>query len=157
MPMKKLLITVFVILLICCVFTACGSVKEIQFEPQNAADELHKSEAFSDILSPVGPAIAAMLYGVEEADIDSCSVLCSTGATAEEIAVFRCKDETSAAKVEQGAKARVQSQKEAYESYAPQEIPKLDAAAIRRAGVYVVSVVAEDSTKITPILDKYLK
>lgn len=155
--MRKYLTISIVILLIFTAFTGCGGARDIHFEPQSLADELLKSEAFSDILSPITPVIASALFGVEQADIESCSVYCSTGATAEEIAVFRCSDEAAAQRVELGAKARAQSQKEAYESYAPQEIPKLDAASIRRAGVYVVYIVAEDSATIAPILDRFMK
>ncbi len=155
--MKKLLTLSLALLLLLCALAGCGGQKPAQFEPQVAAGALLDSNAFSDILSPVQPAIAAILYGVKLENVDACSVYCSTGATAEEIAVFRCVDEASAAALKQAAQQRLQEQKAAYESYAPLEIPKLDNALLRASGVYVVCVVAEDYDAVRPILDKYIK
>ena len=156
--MKNKLCLLLVILLAVSIFAGCGGKNTaIDFDPQVAADSLLAGDAFSDILSPVSPEIAATLYGIDKADINSCSVYCSTGATAEEIAVFRCTDEAAAAKVEQAAHDRIQAQKDAYVSYAPQEIPKLDNAAVRKAGSYVVLVVAAKYEPVAKILDQYLK
>ncbi len=155
--MKKLLILSLALLLLLCALVGCGGQKSAQFDPQEAADALLAAEAFSDILSPIQPAIAAMLYKIPPESIDACSVYCSTGATAEEIAVFRCVDEASAAALKQAAQQRLQEQKAAYESYAPLEIPKLDNALLRASGVYVVCVVAEDYDAVRPILDKFIK
>ncbi len=155
--MKKLLILSLALLLLLCALAGCGGRKPVQFEPQEAAGALLDSKAFSDILSPVQPVIAAVLYGVPLENVDACSVYCSTGATAEEIAVFRCRDEAAAAALKQTAQQRLQEQKDAYSSYAPQEIPKLDNALLRASGVYVVCVVAEDYDAVRPILDKFIK
>ena len=155
--MKKLLILALALSLALCALVGCGGQKPVQFDPQEAADALLDSKAFSDILSPIQPGIAAMLYKVPSESVDACSVYCSTGATAEEIAVFRCRDEASAATLKQAAQQRLQEQKDAYESYAPQEIPKLDNALLRASGVYVVCVVAEDYDAVRPILDKFIK
>ncbi len=155
--MKKRISVILVLLLVMSILAACESQQAVQFDPQPAAEAIYASGAFSDILSPIQGKIAAMLYNVDEANIAECSVYCSTGATAEEIAVFRCKDEASAAALKQAAQQRIQSQKDAYSSYAPLEIPKLDNALLRSSGVYVVCVVADDYAAVTPILDKYIK
>ncbi len=157
--MKKLLILSLVFLLALYALSGCGGKQQatVQFDPQEAADALFASEAFSDILSPIQTNIAAMLYDVPEESIDACSVYCSTGATAEEIAVFRCKDEAAAAALKKAAEQRIEAQKEAYESYAPQEIPKLENALLRYSGVYVVCVVADNYDAVTPVLDRYIK
>ena len=155
--MEKRLIPILAFLLLLAVLAGCGAEKTVQFDPQEAADALLASDAYEDILSPIQPKIAAMLYGVDAESIESCSVYCSTGATAEEIAVFRCRDEASADALKQAAKQRIQDQKDAYVSYAPQEVPKLENALLRTAGVYVVCVVANDYSAVTPVLDKYIK
>ncbi len=157
--MKKLLILSLVFLLALYALSGCGGKQQatVQFDPQEAADALFASEAFSDILSPIQTNIAAMLYDVPEANIDACSVYCSTGATAEEIAVFRCTDEAAAAALKKAAEQRIEAQKDAYESYAPQEIPKLENALLRSSGAYVVCVVADNYDAVTPVLDRYIK
>ena len=155
--MKKLLILSLAFLIMLLSFVGCGGQKTVEFDPQAAADALLASEAFSDILSPIQPAVAAMLYNVSAESIDTCSVCCSTGATAEEIALFRCVDEPSAAALKEAVEQHVQAQKDAYASYAPLEIPKLDNALLRSSGVYVVCVVAADSDAAAAILDQYIK
>ena len=155
--MKKTLVLSLILLLALSIFAGCGGTKTVEFDPQAAADALHDAKAFSDILSPVQSNVAAMLYNMDAESIADCSVYCSTGATAEEIAVFRCKDDAAASALVQNARQRLQSQKDAYASYAPQEVPKLENALLRTSGAYVICVVANDYDAITPILDQYLK
>ena len=155
--MKKLLSLALAAVLVLCLLTGCGSEQEkVSFDPAEAAEALLETKAFSDILSPVDAKVAESLYSVDPEKVAACAVYCSTGATAEEIAIFQCSDEAAAKALEQSARARLESQAAAYAGYGPQEVPKLENADLRVSGVYVTCVVSADTAAAAAVLDKYM-
>lgn len=142
------IITVSFLILIC---AGCSQKSEI-IDISELHDKIADEGSFSDVLSPITPDIAQALYGYESEDVIDCKVSCSTGATTEEIAVFECADENAADRVFDAAKKRIQTQKTAYESYAPLEIPKLDNAVVKKTGKCVTYVVSNDSDKVMELI-----
>lgn len=150
---KPSLILAISILIIAALLSGCAQKgKTADYNLAELSAKLEKSGAFSDILSPVEADVAAQFYGIEPGDIAECSVLCSTGATTEEIGLFKCVSEDAARKVKAAADKRVESQRTAYESYAPKEMPKLDDAIVVQDGVYVFYIVANDASKAREVL-----
>lgn len=142
-------------LLALCACTSGG--EQADFSLEDCSRELLGSDAFTDLLSPIETETAAMLYGFDASLLAEAQVYCSTGATAEEIALFKANDESGAADIEAACNARVEAQKESYSNYVPEEVPKLEKAIVRRSGVYVVYVTANDSDEAGSILDGYIK
>jgi len=139
-------------------FTGCTQkVKPSEYDLDALSQQLQESAAFSDILSPVTKEIAASFYGFADADVTDCVVLCSTGATTEEIALFKCASEEAAAKLKANADTRVETQRTVYESYAPGEMPKLDDAIVTQNGLYVFYIVSADASKAQAVLDSQNK
>lgn len=60
-------------------------------EPSVLADTLNSTLTFQDEMTSVDTAAVVRLYGIDEADMTAYKVYTSTGATAEEIAVFKAK------------------------------------------------------------------
>ena len=150
---------ILVIVLACGILTACGggdTKKAADFDIGVMTDELLDSSAFSDILNPIPSDTAMMLYSLTSDQVAECSVCCSTGATAEEIAVFKATSEDAAQKIEAAMKTRVDNQNQAFVSYVPEEIPKLDKAIIVRNGLYVAYVVANDDAAAKTIVEKFM-
>jgi len=146
------------VLLAACVvfgaFSGCGQKAEpVEFDLASLSSQLMESGAFSDFLSPISKEIAASFYGFEAAEVTDSSVLCSTGATTEEIGLFKCANEEAAKKIFANAQARVETQRSIYESYAPLEMPKLDDAIVTQNGLYVFYIVSADYTKAQAVLD----
>lgn len=79
----------------------------------------------------------------------------SSGATANEVAVFVCPDEEAAASVEQELSKRVESRTKSYADYNPKEAKKLEKAIIAKNGRYAVLVVAGDEEAAAEIIRKY--
>lgn len=153
--MKK---TAWILLALCLlagVFSGCApeTSKPVSYDLTALSQEIYDTKAFSDILSPVSTEIAAGFYGFTPEEVTESLVLCSTGATTEEIALFRCADEQAAEKLLTAAKTRAETQSAIYESYAPAEPPKLADAIIEREGSYVFYIVAADYTKVQTALD----
>lgn len=154
--MKKLLILTLAVLLVLAVFSGCGSAAK-DFSPAEAAQAILDTGAFSDILSPVDLKIAANLYGVDASLLADGCLYCSTGATAEEIAVFKCTDANAAGTVKAAAGERLERQKAAYAVYAPEAVPAIEDAVVRASGCYVVCVVSVDAAAVDGILAKYME
>ena len=140
---RKLLPPMILLLLLC----ACGGDgggKTAEFDPAATANALLASEAFSESLVSIDQDIACMLYGIDEDTVTGSAVYGSTGATAEEIAVFAFADADGAAAGKAALETRISEQKIALESYQPAELVKLDAALIEQRGNSVLMVVAAD-------------
>jgi len=140
------------------VFSGCGqAAKPAVYDLEALSTQLQDSGAFSDFLGPVTKKIATSFYGFEDADVTECVVLCSTGATTEEIGLLKCANEEAAAKIKANAAARVETQRAIYESYAPLEMPKLDDTIVIQNGLYVFYIVSADYTKAQAVLDSQNK
>ena len=85
------------------------------------------------------------LYGIDQKDVQQGAAYVSTGATAEEIAVFSCTDDSAAQRVESALKQRVDSQKQSYVDYVPKEMTKLNDAVLIRRGNLVALCISNDS------------
>lgn len=131
--------------------TAGGDTADYDLEL--LAEEIMAAGVFSDILTKVSPEIAESLYGYEDIDITELVLYCSTGATTEEIGLFKCGDENSAAIILEKAKVRLTSQYNIYESYAPAEMPKLNNAVCKAEGNYVFYIVSIDSAAVMRVLE----
>ncbi|MDR1131392.1 MAG: DUF4358 domain-containing protein [Oscillospiraceae bacterium] len=150
----------FVLLAVCMAFnilSGCSAAKPVAYDLAALSEQVGQSGAFTDFLSPVTETIAATFYGFEETEVTESDVRLSTGATTEEIALFKCADETAAAKLKANAETRVETQRSIYESYAPGEMPKLDDAIVVRNGLYVFYIVSADAAKVRTVLDGYGK
>ena len=156
--MKKT-IALLVAMALLLLLPACGSTaREVKdFDPVDLSSALLDSKCFTDLLSEMDKSVALELYGVDPAKVDSCSVYLGTGATAEEIAVFKAVDSDAADSIAAALQNRVTCQVEAYKNYVPREVPKLEKAIVLSAGVYAVYVTAEDSDGARAIVDDYMK
>lgn len=153
--MKKTVFFLLAISLTLGLFSGCAQKSEepVSYDLAALSQKIHDTDAFSDILSPISPEIAAGFYGFTSEEVKESVVLCSTGATTEEIALFQCADEQAAEKLLKAAQTRAETQSAIYESYAPAEPPKLADAIIKRDGTYVFYIVAVDYAKVQAALD----
>jgi len=156
--MKRLSLVLLTFCMVLGIFTGCAQkAKPAEYDLEAIATQLQDSGAFSDFLSPITKKIAASFYGFEDADVTDCVVYCSTGATTEEIALFKCANEEVAATLKANADKRIETQKAIYESYAPAEPPKLDDAIVTQDGLYVFYIVSADYAKAQTVLDSLNK
>lgn len=141
--------------------TACGGEKEEQItnlDAEAAAQAFLDSGCFSETLEQLDLDMAFRLYGLEEAGLTEesvldCAVWFSAGATAEEVAVLVLDSEQSAETARDALEAHVDSQKESYQDYLPQEVPKLDNAQLTVYGNSVVLVVPAEVDPARNLMD----
>lgn len=135
------------------VLTGCGGTeKNYEVDVQALGSELLEKAEFEDELNPAADKVIQKLYGMENY-AEAC-VYIGTGATPEEIAVFRFETGEDAAEGLRKAQERVEEQKTDYESYLPGEVKKLQDAVVRRYGQYVVVCVSDGETA-ERVLDTY--
>lgn len=152
-------VTSLVIAAVCTalLLTACGggSAKVKEVDVAALADELNKDTVTADTLTETGSDMLPSIYFFEDGQVTDSKSYMSSGATADEITVVRCKDQASAGDVEKLFRTRVDNQSALYATYKAEESDKLKGAIIQSSGVYTVLVVCDDYDKAKDILSKY--
>ena len=129
---------------------SCGKQqKDVDIEA--LAEEIVTSVSFDDTLEEIDDSMISMLYDIT--GYTDAVLYKGSGATAEEVAVFKMDSDDDAKTALDEANAHIQSQIKSYESYMPDEVTRLEDAVVKREGVYVVVVVSSDTAKAEEILD----
>ena len=76
----------------------------------------------------------------------------ASGASAHEIDCFEANDENAAKEIETALKARIESQKKAFESYVPAEMDKLNNPVLVVDGSYVFMCLSNNNDKAKEII-----
>ncbi|MGN0403424.1 MAG: DUF4358 domain-containing protein [Acetatifactor sp.] len=153
----KIIKKVFPLILISVLMlTGCsGQTDESRIDTNAMVRELLEKVEFEDELNRVEDAgTIKMLYDVDNAT--EAYVYISSGATAEEIAVFTFENKEAAELGLKKAEERLTVQKENYTSYVPEEVKKLDNAVVKQTGNYVVLCVSEGD-EAGKIIEGYMK
>lgn len=124
---------------------------------KNIASSLLSEITYVDQLSEVDKDTASMFLNFADVEIEEACIYESSGATAEEIVVLKCKDSDNASKAKAAFKQRVEEQTENFTDYVPEEVPKLKDAVVFASGEYAVLSVSADSSKAKEIIAKAFK
>lgn len=152
--MKRILLP---LLALCLCLTACGgTADEAGYDPAAAAQALLDSGAFTQALDALDKetACTALYGGLDAETVEDCAVYASLSAGAEEIAVLKLSSAGAAETALTALEDRVAEQREALESYQPQEVGKLDSAIVEQKGNTVLLVVAADAALARSTLDE---
>ena len=115
------------------------------------ASQIVGEVSFDDSLSEIDDDMISMLYSID--GYTDAVLYKGSGATAEEVAIFKMETTDDAKEALEEAQAHIQSQIESYESYIPEEVSRLEDAIVRQDGCYVSVVVSGDSTAAEKLLD----
>lgn len=126
-------------LLLVLMVSACGE-KNKTVDVDQLADELLEQVDFEDELTELDDSMVAALYGIEDAEEQR--VYLSSGATAEEVAVFRFATEEAAQAGMETLNQRLESRKADFANYMPDEATRLENAVLERSGCYVALCVS---------------
>ena len=150
--MKKFLALVL-IMAAAAALAACGGNGGSQMDAQALANELMDKVGFVDELNLISHEMVSKLYGI--ANAQEAYVYMGSGATAEEVAVFKFADEQSAKDGLAKAQQRIASQKDSFANYIPEEVARLDNAVIKQSGEYLAVCVSEGSAA-SDIISQYM-
>ena len=149
---KKIAAIMFLIML----GTLAGCSKEKKedrvIDVHTMAQSFLNDITYEDQLTKVEGNMFQMIYGISQEDIEEYEAYVSTGATAEEIAVIKAKDEATAESMEEKLTERVEAQKNSFANYIPKEVEKLEEAVVYQEGVYVILSISNDDEKAEEII-----
>lgn len=133
---------------------ACGGQEETPLRDFTTADAqtLLNSDAFSEALEEIDLDIACELYGLDRNKVNEGAVYGSTGATAEELAIFVFTDADTAQAAQETFQTRIADRSETMKDYLPNEVPKLEKAVLEVRGVTLLFVVANDYGPVSELL-----
>lgn len=116
-------------------------------------DKLKSDITFEDELVQFDNGKVEKILGISQDLFTNAKVYeSSSGATPEAIDCIEAKDENAANEIKTALENRLSSQKTLFESYKPEQMPKLENAVIKVNGKYVVMVVSGDSDKANEII-----
>lgn len=140
-------------------FSSCSSKdkKSPEIDLSELSAALLESGAFAEELELIDNDIGCYIYGMEENAETETLFYMSSGATADELTIFKSADEASASELEKSVSERLDYQKRSFEAYNPDEVTKLDGAVLKTSGVYVLLVVADDYDAANSVIDEYFK
>lgn len=142
--MRKAIAAAFAVLFV----FAAGCAKkggDVSVDVGKAADRLIAGIKFDDQMSAVDEKTSKRLFSLDDGDAVESKVYESTGATAEEVAVFEAKDADAAGRIRDAAQARIEDQRDAFQDYQPKEMEKLKAPVLEVKGNYVFLCVSNDN------------
>lgn len=120
-----------------------------------------EATTFSDHMSVADKDIMLAMYGIDESLVEDAYFYISTGATAEEVAVIVCKTENNAVdqdsmnEIMSALDARVQSQRDGFTDYVPEELAKLSSPAMMMMRNVAFLLIADDTSRGIKAFEQY--
>ena len=144
--MKKLLSFALALMSVLCL---CSCNKEEGKTPATAdvAAIISDSAEFTELIALTDDNIGPRYYGIDLEAIEEYEVLvCSSGALADEVAVFKMKDREDVEDMLDVVRERKQDLYDRFVDYVPEEINKINNAVIGSNGNYVYFVVSSNNS-----------
>ena len=158
---KKIAIIVIIVAIIAIVVLAIMLVKNnnktIQINIEDLASKILQSGAFADELIKVDSEMIMSDYNFTADEVEEFVSYQGSGATSEEIVILKVKDKSNLNSIKDKINARIEERKEAFQSYLPKEVGKIDSSILRGEGNYIIFCVSNDSSKVNQIINDYVK
>ena len=153
--------TRFIIIALCfamLVVAGCGGKSEPTLDVAAFASSALEKADFGDELMAVPAQMLSDYYTLPKGKVSESAVYVSgTGATASELAVFKCSDANAAKDVKAAVETRISEQIASYANYRPDEKFRLEKALLVTKGSYVVFAVSNDNEAVEKLLDSSMK
>ncbi len=151
---KKIVCIIIAVLLL---LTGCGSKpQKLTMSVTELSDVLANNIVFKDTMSVLEKDIMLDIFGIDGELVKSQKVYVSTGATAEEVAVFEAYDNSGANEIYKALENRIEDQKLAFENYVPEELTKLSDAVLEQRENYVILCISDYSQNVKDIIKSYI-
>ena len=125
--------------------------------PAEITGKIMDTLTFEDEMMEISSDIIERQYDVDMSTVASASVyVVSSGALADEVAVFRANSEADVAAIQAALEARVQTVMDRFVDYLPDEVPKIEGAIVKTDGLYALMVIHDDAAEAETIFDESL-
>lgn len=139
-------------------FIGCAKTEEPRnYDADIIADALNSKLSFGEALEKSTADIAYTVYGISPELCTKAALYIGSGATADEIAVFNCIDKASADSVYEAVQDRIHYLHDGYMSYGPEEVDKIDSAAVISAENTVILCICNNPDNAESVVDSASK
>lgn len=138
-------------------FVKAKTFKDGNYNVSEISQTILENVIFRDELSKINPNVLIGNYGIDEKIIQNASGYAGGGATAEEIAVFEIKQAKDVRTVEKLINEHIESKKKSFESYIPEEMPKLKRPFIYTYKNLVIVCIADNYGDLQTKVKSFLK
>ena len=160
MNKKILTIVILVIVLVVIigvVFWSSSKNKNVQINIDELADKIATSGAFEDELIKADSEMVIKDYGFTNDEIKELVSYQGSGATSEEIVVLQVNEKSNLNTVKEKINTRIDERKEAFASYLPKEVFKIENNVLKIQGNYVMLCISSDAKKVSDVINNYIK
>lgn len=160
MNKKVLTIVLLIIILIVTIgviFFFNSKSRNIKINIDELADKIAKSGAFEDELIKTDAQMVIKDYSFTNNEIKELVSYQGSGATSEEIVVLQVNDKNNLNSVKEKINTRIDERKEAFASYLPKEVFKIENNILKIQGNYVILCISNDAKKVSDVINNYIK
>ena len=126
--------------------------KNIEIIIEDLASKIVETNAFEDKLEKVDSEMIMENYNFSSDEIEKLVSYQGSGASSEEIVILQVKDKSKLDSVKEKINTRLQERKEAFESYLPKEVGKIENNILIVKGNYVILCISNDNKQVNNIL-----
>lgn len=126
--------------------------KNIEINIEDLASKIVETNAFEDKLEKVDCEMIMENYNFSSDEIEKLVSYQGSGASSEEIVILQVKDKSKLDSVKEKINTRLQERKEAFESYLPKEVGKIENNILIVKGNYVILCISNDNKQVNNIL-----
>lgn len=131
--------------------------EKIEINIEELATKIVESDAFEDDLEEVSDEVTMEAYGFSTEEIQEIVSYQGSGATSEELVILQVKEKNNLNSVKEKINTRLEERKEAFESYLPEEVFKIENRVLEVRGNYVILGIAKDANKVVEVVEEYSK
>lgn len=158
---KKVLIMIVIAIMILVVVGGIlvinNTNKNIQIDIDELVAKIMETGAFTDDLAKIDSEMIKDDYGFTNEEIKEIVSYQGSGATSEEIVILQVNDKSNLNSVKEKINTRLTERKEAFESYLPEEVFKIDNNILEVKGNYIIMCISNDSNKVNEAINNYIK
>ena len=155
--MNICLIILLIIIIVAVIIFLQKNEVNIQINIEGLAEEIAKSSAFEDQLEKVDSEMTMQDYNFSTDEVAQLVSYQGSGASSEEIVILQVKEKSNINSVKDKINTRLAERKEAFESYLPEEVGKIDNSILRVEGNYIILCVAKDANTVNNVINEYIK
>lgn len=150
--MKKI-ITVILAFSMIFALTACGGNGKKAQSPSEIMTSIKKDITFPE-MAEIDKASLNGYFEIKTDDIEEMAyIIAGGGATADEVLILKMKDGADINDIKTKVEARKKMQTELFESYSPNEVPKLKSSVVETKGNYIFFAITNDNAKAKKIFN----
>ncbi len=152
--MKRVLAFALAMMLL---LAGCAGSDEQVIDLEEASKAVAEGNFFTDDMNPAKTDVLLALYGLTQDEVAQVVGYVGSGATAEELTLWKASSSDAAAAIAEKVQGRVDTQISSFQDYNPEEVPKLESAVILQKGNFVALCVCADNAAAREILEPYFK